>query len=85
MNLKESIPWSVGIKSIKRTGIKYIQQNGAYYERWKLVFEPGEKEDNGGYIFREINHNGGICGRHKTYRKAIFTAIGRDVRVFIGE
>lgn len=52
--------------------------NGAYYEEWKLVYEKrDDKHDRpAGYIFREINHNGGITGRHKTYRQAIFSALG---------
>lgn len=42
----------------------------AYYEKWKIV-----KEDKG-YIFREVTHNGGICGHHKTLRSLIISSGG---------
>lgn len=59
---------------------------GQYFEKWRLVYEePKYKLDgNAGYIFREINHGGGINGRHSTFKKAIFEALGsRDIKVFI--
>jgi hypothetical protein len=64
---------------------RQIQQNGAYYEKWELVFKPAKGEFPEGYIFREINHHGGINGRHKTYRQAIFAAISNRIKVYLGE
>lgn len=42
---------------------------GVYFERWNLVREKD------GFIFREINHGGGIDGHHDTFKKAIFFAL----------
>jgi hypothetical protein len=39
--------------------------NKTYKERWAI-----KKEDNG-YIFREVTHNGGINGHHKTIRRLV--------------
>ena len=36
-----------------------------YKERWAIT-----KEDKG-YIFREVTHNGGINGHHKTIRRLV--------------
>jgi hypothetical protein len=61
-----------------------IEKNGAYFEKWKLVYEKGD-EWNTGYIFREINHNGGICGHHSTAKKAVWSAISSRITVYIEE
>lgn len=68
---------------------KAKREQGTYHETWKLVYEPaigGEWPQEAGYIFREINHKGGINGRHKTYRKAIFGALGHGhISIFLEE
>lgn len=82
---KSSVPCTSihGVKEIDRQ----IKENGVYYEQWRLVYEPeykytdGTPPDPGGYIFREINHNGGISGRHKTYRQAIWFAIREHIEI----
>lgn len=56
---------------------------GQYFEKWKLVYEKSTDDRTAGYIFREINHNGGISGRHKTYKEAIWSAIKPTIKVFI--
>lgn len=57
-------------------GVKAIDaikaEAGFYYEKWRIKKEPK------GYIFREINHNGGICGHHKTFRKCLYAAMFVD-------
>lgn len=54
-----------GVKEIDRLR----QLHGVYHESWVI------KKEMEGYIFREVNHNGGINGHHKTYRLAVFYAI----------
>ncbi len=63
--------------------IEAAKKNGGYYEKWKLVFEEGEVYPDGekrpsGYIFREVIHNGGISGRHKTFKQAIWCALNNN-------
>lgn len=54
------------------------EKHGAYYEKWEL------KKEAEGYIFREINHNCGISGHHKTYKAAILTALKlKHISVYI--
>jgi len=36
-----------------------------YFQKWVIRKEPK------GYIFREVNHGGGICGCHKTVRRLV--------------
>lgn len=54
-----------------------IAKDGVYYEKWELKYEEskGEHDRPSGYIFREVNHGGGISGRHKTFKQAIWSAI----------
>jgi hypothetical protein len=59
--------------------IDEARRTGGYYESWVIKKEPE------GYIFREINHNGGICGHHKTPRLAVLTAIGYRIKITIQE
>ncbi len=65
--------------------IEAAKQKGAYYEKWKLVFEKSDGEDHRtGYIFREVNHNGGINGHHKTFKEAIWWALSHNhIKIFI--
>jgi hypothetical protein len=57
--------------------IEAAKVTGSYFEKWKLVYEQADSAADmpAGYIFREINHNGGINGRHKTFKEAIWWAI----------
>jgi hypothetical protein len=68
-------------------GVKEIDaikaRNEKYFEKWKLVYEPADKFSKGGYIFREVHHGGGISGRHKTYREAIWSAMSHRISVFL--
>jgi hypothetical protein len=68
-----------GVNSIDEA----IKRSGCYYEKCKLKFEKADSHSPAGYIFREINHNGGISGRHKTYREAIWYALRNHIQVFI--
>lgn len=45
---------------------KSIKENGTYFEKWVI------KKEKEGYIFREINHGGGISGHWSTLRMLIF-------------
>lgn len=71
--------------------IESAKLNGGYYEKWKLVFEKEEQIEwfanrPSGYIFREINHNCGINGRHKTFKEAIWWALNQNhIRVYLEE
>jgi hypothetical protein len=50
--------------------IEFAKSNeGAYYETWLL------KKEAGGYIFREINHNGGISGCYKTPKECVWYSL----------
>lgn len=60
----------LGVPAIEAA--KFIAGN--YFEKWKLVYEDTDPERTG-YIFREINHNGGINGMHKTPKQAIWGAL----------
>ena len=51
--------------------------NGAYYNLWHL------KQEDEGYIFREVVTNSGINGHHKTVRKAVFTACRSHIKVYL--
>ncbi|NUN99957.1 MAG: hypothetical protein HUU01_05005 [Saprospiraceae bacterium] len=62
-----------------------IQRNGAYYERWELKYEEATEHHAAGYIFREVNHGGGISGTHPTYREAIWHALNFHVTVWLEE
>jgi hypothetical protein len=62
-----------------------IKLHGCYFEKWKLRYEPDDANSPAGYIFREVNHNGGINGRHKTYREAIWSAIKNHIQVYLEE
>jgi|ERR1051325_687793 hypothetical protein len=46
-----------------------ILSNEPYLQTWFIKREPQ------GYIFREVNHNGGICGHHKTVRSLVLAAL----------
>lgn len=63
---------------------RQIKANGAYYEQWKLVYE-NERPENTGFIFREINHNGGINGHHQTAKLAVWWAMSNRVHVYLEE
>lgn len=41
-----------------------------YMERWAIKKEPQ------GYIFREVTHNGGINGHHKSIRRLVLRTAG---------
>jgi hypothetical protein len=60
-----------------------IKNTGVYYEKWVLKYEPKTQYSEAGYIFREINHNGGINGHHKTYKEAVFYGIKKFISVMI--
>lgn len=60
-----------------------IKEKGEYFEQWKLVYEENAAPERTGYIFREINHNGGICGMWPTYRQAIFHALNSHIQIFL--
>lgn len=65
--------------------IEAAKANGGYFEKWKLVYEDKHSERTG-YIFREINHNGGINGMHKTPKEAIWWALKHNhIRVCLEE
>ena len=64
---------------------KIKKENGAYFEKWKLVFEKNEDSNRTGYIFREIITNTGINGHHKTFKEAIWYAMNPYIRVFLEE
>jgi hypothetical protein len=69
-----------GVKAIDAVKARGEQ----YFERWKLVYEEADQFSKGGYIFREINHNGGINGRHATFKEAIWHAIKHNhISVFL--
>ncbi len=65
------------IEEAKRT-------KGAYFETWRLVYEDKDPERTG-FIFREINHDCGIGGHHKTFKEAVWSAIRKDIRVYLTE
>lgn len=69
-------------------GVKAIDDiknaGGEYFEKWKLVFEEADDHTQAGYIFREINHGGGISGRHESFKRTIWGAIGLT-RVYLEE
>lgn len=44
--------------------------NKTYKERWAIKKEPK------GYIFREVKHNGGINGHHKSIRALVLRTAG---------
>lgn len=44
--------------------------NKSYKERWVI------KKEEKGYIFREVTHNGGISGHHKTIRRLVMRSCG---------
>lgn len=44
--------------------------NKTYKERWAIKKEPK------GYIFREVTHNGGINGHHKSIRQLVLRTAG---------
>jgi|GEM_PF-1281271 len=46
-----------------------------YYEKWAIRKEPQ------GYIFREVTHNCGINGHHKTMRRLIMATCGSYPRI----
>lgn len=56
-----------------------IKETGYYYETWAL------KKEKEGYIFREINHGGGINGHYETVKEAIFAAIKSYIHVFLDD
>lgn len=60
-----------------------IKRSGAYYEKWALKYEPKTEYNAAGFIFREINHNGGINGHHKTFKEAVFHAIKSYISVML--
>lgn len=64
-----------------------IRKNGVYFEKWELRFEEAEddRDSRSGYIFREVNHNGGINGRHTNFRSAIWGAIKDHISVYLTE
>jgi len=64
--------------------IDAAKASGGYYEKWKLVFENHGPERTG-YIFREINHDGGINGHHDNFKQAIWNAIRNNIHVYLEE
>lgn len=60
-----------------------IKINGAYFEKWSLKFEPKTHLRPAGYIFREVNHNGGISGIHDTYKEAVWSALRSHITVWL--
>ena len=40
-----------------------------YFQKWVIKKEPK------GYIFREVNHGGGICGCHPTVRDLVLSTV----------
>lgn len=66
------------------------KNGGEYFEKWRLVYEkektyPDGKKSTFGYIFREINHGGGINGHHKTPKEAIWWACSNHITVWLEE
>lgn len=51
----------------------------AYKERWAI------KKEEEGYIFREVTHDGGINGHHKTLRSLVMrtAAFGGHIKVIL--
>jgi len=45
--------------------IERFKNDPPYFQKWVI-----RKEDKG-YIFREVEHGGGICGCHKTVRRLV--------------
>ena len=70
-----------GVKEIDRQ----IKENGVYFEKWALRYEEANGIFESGFIFREINHDGGINGRHKTAKEAIWHAIKSYIIVGLEE
>lgn len=62
-----------------------IATKGHYFEKWVLKYEPKDEFSPAGYIFREVNHNGGISGRHSTPKKAVWSAMNIDIQVWLEE
>ena len=62
-----------------------IAINGQYFEKWKLRYEPKDEFSPAGYIFREVNHNGGISGRHSTPKEAVWSAMKDYIQVWLEE
>lgn len=59
-------------------------KNGVYYEKWELKHEGPDEFSAGGFIFREVNHGGGINGRRKTFKEAIRRAAASDhIRIYL--
>jgi hypothetical protein len=50
--------------------------------RWRLVKEHHDEERTG-FIFKEINAGTGIDGFHPTFKEAIWSAIRKNIRVFL--
>jgi len=61
------------------------KQDGAYFNKWKLVFEKNEAPERTGYIFREVITNSGINGFHKTFKEAIWWAMKNTIHVYLEE
>lgn len=55
------------------------EKYGAFYCQYRLVKEPN------GYIFREVIHDTGISGHHKTIKQAIYRSLGFGYKLFIDE
>jgi hypothetical protein len=62
-----------------------IAVNGQYFEKWVLRYEPKDEFSPAGYIFREVNHNGGISGRHSTPKEAVWSAMKHYIQVWLEE
>jgi hypothetical protein len=61
-------------------------EKGVYFETWRLVYEKNEDPEKSGFIFREIIHGGGIGGRHRAAKDAIYNALEfSHISVFLEE
>jgi hypothetical protein len=47
------------------TPIERYRNDPPYFQKWVI------RKEKDGYIFREVNHGGGICGAHKTVRRLV--------------
>ena len=72
-----------GVRAIEEE----IAKNGVYYEKWKLHYEVDilAKDGRKRFIFKEINHGGGINGFHNTFKAAIWFAMKSYIRVYLEE
>lgn len=74
---KKNIKYIFAISSELCTNVHgYGIDPKTYYERWEI------RKEKEGYIWREVTHNGGINGHHKTLRLLLIRSCGyRTIKI----